>query len=180
MRIISGKYKGKKLNPPKNLPVRPTTDFAKEALFNLLRSRLDIEDSTILELCAGTGNITFDFASRGAEKITAIDHHSACVNYIKQQAADLDFTAIRAIKADLFNFLKTVSGKYDLIFADPPYALEGVEQLPSMILQKNILLDDGLLIIEHDKSIDFEEEEGYMFSRKYGNVNFTFFEAIKQ
>ena len=178
MRIIGGKHKGKKLHPPKSLPVRPTTDFAKEGLFNVLRNRINIEGLAILDLCAGTGNMTFEFASRGAQSILAVDLSFACVKYIKQQAAELGYENIRSVKSDIFGFVKKVNGQYDLIFADPPYALEGVKQLPDLLLEKSILNKDGFLILEHGKQHKFEEHQQFLFSKTYGNVNFTFFEPI--
>lgn len=179
MRIISGKHKGKKLYPPKSLPVRPTTDFAKEGLFNVLRNRIDIEDLSILELCAGTGNMTFEFASRGASTILAVDLNFGCVKYIKEQAKELGYEdVIRAVKAELFQFVKKLSSSYDLIFADPPYALEGVERLPDLLLEKNLLSENGLLILEHGKQHNFEEHPQFLLCKTYGNVNFTFFEPV--
>ena len=178
MRIIGGKHKGKKLYPPKSLPVRPTTDFAKEGLFNVLRNRINIDGLTILDLCAGTGNMTFEFASRGAESILAVDLSFSCVKYIKQLATELGYENIRSVKSDVFGFAKKLTGQYDLIFADPPYALEGVEKLPDLLLEKSILTNDGFLILEHGKQHKFEEHPQFLFSKTYGNVNFTFFEPI--
>ena len=178
MRIINGKHKGKRLYPPKNLPVRPTTDFAKEGLFNVLRNRIDIEALSILDLCAGTGSMTFEFASRGASSILSVDLNFGCVKYIKEQAKELGYYGIRCVKSDLFQFVKKVGGSYDLIFADPPYALEGVENLPDLLLAKNILNEDGLLILEHGKQHHFEEHPQFLLSKTYGNVNFTFFEPV--
>ena len=176
MRIISGTHKGRRFFPPKNLPVRPTTDFAKEGLFNVLRNRKEIEESTILDLCCGTGNMTFEFASRGAKSIISVDQHYGCIKYVKQLSMELQFKSISAFKADLFKFIERLEGSFDIIFADPPYALEGVDKLPEMILQKKVLKENGLLIVEHGKQLSFEEVEGFLFSKKYGNVNFTFFE----
>ncbi len=178
MRIISGKHKGKKLYPPRGLPVRPTSDFAKEGLFNVLRNRIDIDDLSILDLCAGTGNMTFEFASRGAKSVLSMDLNFGCIKFIKQQSLELGYTNIRAVKSELFQFIKKVTGSYDLIFADPPYDLEGVDLLPSLILEKKILTEEGFLILEHSKQHSFEEHPQFLFSKIYGKVNFTFFDPI--
>ena len=179
MRIISGKLKGRRFNPPKNLPVRPTTDFAKEGLFNLLGNMIPIEGTNVLDLCSGTGNISFEFASRDAATIHCIDQSINCVQYIKKQTAAFQIDNISVARANLFQYIKNTrqTKLYDIIFVDPPYQLKGIESLPELILAKGILAEDGLLIIEHGREINFENEEGFQFSRTYGNVNFTFFKA---
>lgn len=176
MRIISGTHKGRRFSPPKNLPVRPTTDFAKEGLFNILRNQIEIEGISVLDLCSGTGNMTFEFASRGANSILAVDQHFGCVKYIKQLSTELDFKNIRAIKAELFRFVKKLNGTYDIIFADPPYGLDGVELLPDSIFKQEVLAQNGLLIVEHGRELSFEEHPNFSSTRKFGNVNFTFFQ----
>lgn len=176
MRIISGTHKGRKFSPPKNLPVRPTTDFAKEGLFNVLRNRKDIEGSSILDLCAGTGNMALEFASRGAASVLSVDAHFGCVKYINKIAAELQLDQIHAIKADLFGFVKKLHQQYDFVFADPPYQLDGVLNLPDLLFEKDCLKEDGLLILEHGRELSFDSHPRYSFSKKYGNVNFTFFE----
>ena len=176
MRIISGSHKGRRFFPPKNLPVRPTTDFAKEGLFNILRNLRDLENISVLDLCAGTGNMTFEFASRGAGSIIAVDQHPACVKYIRQLSEELSFKQIRAVKAELFKFLKNLQGSYDLIFTDPPYGLENIMELPDLILKTDSLAENGLLIVEHGKEVKFTEHPHFFSTRKFGNVNFTFFE----
>lgn len=177
MRIISGIHKGRRFFPPKNLPVRPTTDFAKEGLFNILRNQKDIEETSVLDLCAGTGNMTFEFASRGAKSVIAVDQHFGCVRYIKQLSAELQLKQIRAVKSELFKFIKAVTGSYDFIFADPPYGMENVTSLPDLILKKKILSVDGLLIVEHGKDVQFTDHPNFYSTRRFGNVNFTFFEV---
>lgn len=179
MRIISGILKGRKIVAPKNLPVRPTTDFAKEALFNLLQNQLTIEGAKVLDLCAGTGNISFEFASRGAASVTSVDAHAGCLKFIKQQATAFQIHSIHPYKADLFQYIKRVKQKFDIIFVDAPYEMERVEELPELILSKDLLEKDGLLIVEHSKKLKFEDQVGFLFSRKYGNVNFTFFEPLE-
>ncbi len=179
MRIISGILKGRKIVAPKSLPVRPTTDFAKEALFNLLNNQIKIEGAKVLDLCAGTGNISFEFTSRGAVSVISVDAHAGCLKFIKQQADAFQINTIHPYKADLFQYLKRVKKSFNIIFADPPYEMEGLEQLPELILSRKLLEKNGLLIVEHSKKIKFEEQAGFLFSRKYGNVNFTFFEEIE-
>jgi len=176
VRIISGSHKGRRFSPPKTLPVRPTTDFAKEGLFNVLRNRKDIEGTSILDLCAGTGNMALEFASRGATSVLSVDAHYGCVKYINKIAHELELRQIHALKADLFGFVKKLHQQYDLVFADPPYQLDGVPELPDLLFSKDCLKKDGIMILEHGKELNFEDHSRYSFSKKYGNVNFTFFE----
>lgn len=175
MRIISGIYKGKVLSPPKNLPTRPTTDFAKTGLFNMLNNRLDYESTSVLDLCAGTGNITLEFASRGAKYITSVDQHAACVKYISDTAKELKFSNIKTWKIDLFRFIDKTEEKFDLIFADPPYDATWIEQIHEKIIEKNLLNGGGLLIIEHGSKTDLSALKYFEETRNYGNVNFSIF-----
>lgn len=176
MRIISGTHKGKRLRAPKNLPVRPTTDFAKESLFNILGNRINIADTKVLDLFAGTGNISYEFASRGAENITAVDQHYGCCKYINATAKELDFN-IRAVKSDVFAFLAKHLESYDLIFADPPYDLgeEAFSNLVTKVLAGDLLAADGILIVEHPKHLDLSEVLGFFELRRYGGSCFSFF-----
>ncbi len=176
MRIISGKYKGKRILAPKNLPVRPTTDFAKEGLFNILGNRIDIEGASVMDLCAGTGNMSLEFASRGASSVIAMDDHPGCIKFINRMAREMDFDCIKTIRSELFKFIKKLHGNYDLIFADPPYGIHNTDKLPDLILEKNVLNEDGYFILEHSADYNFEKHPQFCFSRKYGNVNFTFFQ----
>lgn len=176
MRIVSGTHKGRRFSPPKGLPVRPTTDFAKEGLFNMLRSRIDIEDMQVLDLCAGTGAMTFEFASRGAASVLAVDQHMGCIKWIKKTAIDFDLKSITAVKTDIFKFINKLPKNFDIIFADPPYALEATKTLPQTIFEKGLLKKDGLLIVEHGRDTSFEEHQNFISTRAFGNVNFTFFE----
>jgi 16S rRNA (guanine(966)-N(2))-methyltransferase RsmD len=176
MRIISGTHKGRRLIAPRNLPVRPTTDFAKEGLFNILRNRYDLETLTVLDLFAGTGNISYEFASRGAPHITAVDAHYGCIQFMEKVSNDFNFP-ITAIKADVLRFLDTATTPFDLIFADPPYDFD-VQQLTeivSKIFQKELLTTDGILIIEHGKHTSLSELEHFQEFRKYGSSVFSFF-----
>lgn len=176
MRIISGTYKGKRLVAPKKLPVRPTTDMAKEGLFNILNNHYHFSQLKVLDLFAGTGNISYEFASRGAIEITSVDSHYACLGYIKSVAQELDFP-IDTIKSDVFNFLEKVSGKYDIIFADPPYNFEVAQfaQIAEQVFAKDLLDENGLLIIEHSKHTSLEEQPNFDNSRRYGGSVFSFF-----
>lgn len=175
MRIISGEYKGKRLSPPKNLPVRPTTDFAKEGLFNVLQNRLYFEDISVLDLFAGTGNISLEFASRGCKSVKSVDLNFKCVDFIKKTAKSLNFEQLLAYKSNVFKFLTSNKESFDLVFADPPYDLEEIESIPNFVFENNKLKEDGILIVEHSKSTDFSNHERFTETRKYGNVNFSFF-----
>jgi 16S rRNA (guanine(966)-N(2))-methyltransferase RsmD len=175
VRIISGKYKGKKLTAPKNLPVRPTTDFAKEALFNIVSNDYEIEQLSVLDLFSGTGNIAFEFASRGAQKIICIDGNYNCVNFIKRTANELDLKQLSAYKNDVFKYLKKYKDQFDIIFADPPYDLKKIGQISELVFQNNLLKKDGLLIIEHGRDWDFKDAANFVNHRKYSNVNFSLF-----
>ncbi|WP_299897629.1 RsmD family RNA methyltransferase [uncultured Aquimarina sp.] len=177
MRIISGKYKGKRLQAPKKLPVRPTTDMAKEGLFNILNHHYAFSEVTLLDLFAGTGNISYEFASRGTEHITAVDAHYGCVGYIKSIAKELDFS-IDTIKSDVYNYLEKVKRTSDIIFADPPYdfTVEEFAKIPALVFENELLNDDGVLIIEHSKHTSLEDLPNFRNSRKYGGSVFSFFE----
>ncbi|MCF6307794.1 MAG: RsmD family RNA methyltransferase [Flavobacteriaceae bacterium] len=177
MRIISGKYKGKRLMAPKKLPVRPTTDFAKEALFNILTHKIDFDEVSLLDLFSGTGNISFEFASRGTQEITAVDAHYGCVKYINQISDELDFS-IKTVKSDVFKYLKTTPFTFDIIFADPPYNLDksDFETIVSKTFERNLLNNEGFLIIEHSKHTDLSKVSHFVDARRYGGSVFSFFE----
>jgi 16S rRNA (guanine966-N2)-methyltransferase len=176
LRIIGGTQKGRRINPPLNLPVRPTTDLAKESLFNILNNIIDFEGLKVLDLFAGTGSITLEFASREAALVTAVDLNFKCVEFIKNTARQLDLKSVRALRSEVFRFLtKTPVEPYDLIFSDAPYEMEEVSKLPEMIFQKKWLNKDGLLIIEHPRGIDFTGHPQFSQIRNYGKVNFSFF-----
>jgi 16S rRNA (guanine(966)-N(2))-methyltransferase RsmD len=170
MRIISGKYKGRRIFPPKNLPVRPTTDMSKEALFNVLNNHFSFEGLKILDLFSGTGNISFEFASRGSSPITSVDGDFGCVKFIKQIAAEFDFN-IAATKSDVFAFLEKNKTTYDIIFADPPYAMPDIQGLHGLLYP--LLLPGGWLIIEHKPQLVFAEQE--FLKKEYGSTTMTIF-----
>lgn len=176
-RIISGKYKGRRIGAPKKLPVRPTTDMAKEALFNILRSRYHFRTLNVLDLFAGTGNISYEFASRGTENITAVDGHYGCVKFIEATAREFEFT-IHAIKSDTYKYLERASATFDIIFADPPYDfdLEAFEKIAQLVFKRELLDEEGVLIIEHSKHTKLDHLDHFQETRHYGGNAFSFFE----
>lgn len=155
MRIISGTNRGKRIIAPKKLPVRPTTDMAKEALFNIIGNQYYFNEISFVDLFAGTGNISYEFASRGTEQIVSVDADFGCVKFINQIAKELDFN-ISTIKSDVFSYLQKASFKSDIIFADPPYdmSLEDFSKIPELVFKNDLLLENGVLIIEHSKYTD--------------------------
>ena len=177
MRIIGGKYGRRNIHPPKNLPVRPTTDLAKESLFNILSNRIDFQDKLALDLFAGTGSISFEFASRYCQSVISVDKNFQCIQFIKTAAADFGMENLQAIRADVFRFIQTSSKKFDIIFTDPPYALENIETISRLIFENELLNPDGWLIVEHPREIDFSEQQHFVEHRKYGKVNFSFFQG---
>ena len=177
MRIISGIHKGKRIQAPKNLPVRPTTDMAKESLFNILNNLYYFQDLKVLDLFAGTGNISFEFASRGTQNITSVDAHYGCVKFINTTSKNLN-APINAVKSNVFKYLEKTAQKYDIIFADPPYdfAKEKFEEIIHLVFEKELLEPEGLLIVEHSKYTKLEEHEKLSYQKKYGGNMFSFFE----
>jgi 16S rRNA (guanine(966)-N(2))-methyltransferase RsmD len=180
MRIISGKYKGRRISPPKGLPVRPTTDMSKEALFNVLNNHFNFEGLKVLDLFSGTGNISYEFASRGSSPITSVDGDFGCVKFIKQVAAEYDFS-IAATKSDVFKFLERNNATFDIIFADPPYALDQAtfEKIVLLVFEKNALNEDGMMVIEHSKYTKLDHMIHFSFKKSYGGSIFSFFELAK-
>jgi 16S rRNA (guanine966-N2)-methyltransferase len=176
MRIVSGTHKGKKIIAPKKLPVRPTTDFAKEALFNILNNQYHFSTLKVIDLFSGTGNIAYEFASRGAVEIIAVDGHFECVKFINKISGELELP-IRTVKSDVFKYLKATGETANLIFADPPYdfEVESLQQIVDLVFSRELLLDGGSLIIEHSKRIDLSTLERFSEIRKYGNSVFSFF-----
>jgi 16S rRNA (guanine966-N2)-methyltransferase len=176
MRIISGKYKGRRIAPPKNLPVRPTTDMSKEALFNVLNNHFNFSELKVLELFAGTGSISYEFASRGCLPILCVDGDLGCVNFIKKTAKEFEFD-ITAIKSDVFKFLEKHSGNYDIIFADPPYGMsqKEFEKIIELIFEKELLDEEGMLVVEHSKYTKLDQMLNYSFQKNYGGSVFSFF-----
>ena len=175
MRIIGGRLKGIRLQAPKNLPVRPTTDMAKEALFNILQNLVEISDLQVLDLFSGTGNISLEFASRGAQKIQSVDRDFGCYNYLKNTAQQHQLTQIKASKADVFKFLKQETDQFDLIFADPPYDLNRIPDIAPLVFEQNLLKPNGILIIEHQSMQDLSNHPNFKEKRTYGYTAFSFF-----
>lgn len=176
MRIISGTYKGRKIVAPAKLPVRPTTDMAKEALFNILNNQYYFDDISVLDLFSGTGNISYEFASRGTEDITAVDDNYGCIKFINSTAENFEMP-IKTLKNDVFKFLENFAQQFNIIFADPPYDfdVEIFSKIPELVFKNNLLEEEGLLIIEHSKHTDLSHLEHYSHSKKYGGNMFSFF-----
>ena len=175
MRIISGKYKGRTIVPPRNLRARPTTDFAKENLFNVLGNLIDFEDCDVLDLFSGTGSISYEFASRGARSVTSVEINSVHHDFIRRTARDLGFEQFYAVKANVFRYVKSCSKQFDLIFSDAPYDLEGLEQVVDEVLRGDLLREDGIFVFEHSKKHDFSSRPEFWQLRSYGSVQFSFF-----
>ena len=165
---------GRNIEVPKGLPIRPTTSFAGEALFNILNNKIDFETVSLLDIFSGTGHISLEFASRGCKDITAVDHNFVCVNFLKQTANKFDLP-INTIKSDAFKFLKDNKRKYDVIFGDPPYDIPNIEEIHQLVYDHNLLNENGILIIEHGPRTKLEQLPHFSQHRKYGNVNFSFF-----
>ena len=176
MRIISGLYKSRKITAPKNLPVRPTTDMAKEALFNILNNRYYFDEIAVLDLFAGTGNISYEFASRGTKNITAVDTDYGCIKFINTTSEQFDMN-INTVKSDVYKYLERTRQKYDLIFADPPYDFkpDQFHLIPELVFINDLLEDNGQLIVEHSKHTNLSELDHFMESKNYGGSVFSFF-----
>jgi len=172
MRIIAGTHRSRRLMAPSSLPVRPTTDRAKEALFNIIENRYYFESKNVLDLFSGTGNIAYEFASRGCEEILAVDNNFQCIKYIEETTADLGFN-IATIKSDCLQYLKGCKQEFNFIFADPPYEYDGYQELKDLIFDNKLVKKDGILIIEHDKETEFEADN--LEVRKYGTIHFSIF-----
>jgi 16S rRNA (guanine(966)-N(2))-methyltransferase RsmD len=176
MRIISGQYKGRLLPAvPRMFKARPTTDFAKENLFNILENSVDIASIKVLDLFAGTGGISYEFASRGCKHIDTVEIEPLHYTYIKKTSEILGFNQIHVVRNDVFRFLKFCHESYDIIFADPPYSNNKIELIPKMVFDNDLLTKDGYLILEHSAANSFSETKGFEQRRSYGSVNFSFF-----
>jgi len=174
MRIISGSHKGRRILAPKKLPVRPTTDRSKEGLFNILQHRLNFKSLHVLDLFSGTGNISYEFASRGVVNIAAVDQNRNCVNFIKKTAIELGLI-IEISQCDSISFLEKKTSQYDLIFGDPPYEWDAEAYFVLILEAKKSLNESGLIILEHSTFIDLSTGQGFDFSRTYGGSVFSFF-----
>jgi len=149
--------------------------MARESLFNILNNYVDYEDCTVMDLFAGTGAVSFEFISRGVKEVTSVDINNQCIEFIKQSAQHMRVSNLHAVRSDVFDLLKRAYKKFDIIFADPPYALDTLPQLPDLVFGSNILTDDGIFILEHPREFQFEEHPHFWQHRNYGKVNFTFF-----
>ena len=179
MRIIGGAYKGKTIATGAKLAVRPTTDFAKEGLFNILSNRFDLFSFDALDLFAGSGNISYEFASRGCPTVHAVEIEQRHVAFIRDTAEKIGFRQIRVIRDDVFHFLTICKANYDLVFADPPYEMPHINEIPDLVLNCDILKPNGILILEHSKRNDFAGHQHLFDQRRYGNVHFSFFKREK-
>ncbi len=178
MRIIGGKFKGRKFYPPAdNWPTRPTTDFAKEGLFNILNNRIDFQQTVMLDLFGGTGSHSYEFISRGCEDVTYVDKFGACVLFVRKTAQILDIEPfIKIYKMDVFKFIQTNQRKYDYIFAGPPYPLPTLDTIPDEVFKYKLLNSDGLFVLEHNPNHDFSAHPCFSELRNYGKTLFSFFE----
>ncbi len=177
MRIIGGKFRGRRFNPPaKNWPTRPTTDFAKEGLFNILINNFDFAELKVLDLFGGTGNHSYEFISRGCEDVTYVDKFPGAVRFVKKTAEELDIQDhIRIVRGDVFRFMETAGQQYDYIFAGPPYALPTIDIIPDEIFRNKLLAPGGWFVMEHNPNHAYEKHPNYFQERHYGKTIFSFF-----
>ena len=178
MRIIGGTHRGRRINPPSNFKARPTTDFAREGLFNILNNRVDFESVDVLDLFAGTGSISYEFASRGVKSVHLVEKDIKHISGIKKILKDMDLQNVRPIHIDVKAYLKTCSIKYDIVFADPPYELSWLQELPDIVTQAGIIKEGGVFILEHPRDISFTNHKLFFEHRNYGGVNFSFFNPL--
>ncbi len=176
MRIISGKYKSRRFQLPVRFKARPTTDFARESLFNILNNRLDWETTSVLDLFSGSGSIALEFVSRGSPYVVSVESDSKNHAFIQKIKEQLDAKELLVVKADVFSFLKSNKQTFDVIFADPPYDMKELEKIVPKVLESNLLNKDGVFILEHSKKNTFKEHPLFKEERKYGHVHFSFFE----
>ena len=180
MRIIGGKYKGRRIDPPGNFKARPTTDFAREGLFNILNNRIDFESVSVLDLFSGTGSISYEFASRGAVLVHLVEKDSRHISGIKRIIKEFGFENIKPIHIDVKAYLKTCSIRYDIVFADPPYDLKWLKELPDLVIKATVINEDGFFILEHPKAINFKAHKLFFEHRNYGGVNFSIFKPQEE
>jgi 16S rRNA (guanine(966)-N(2))-methyltransferase RsmD len=175
VRIISGTHKGRHFSPPRGFRSRPTTDIAREGLFNILSNRYELDGLKIIDLFAGSGSLSYEFASRGAVEVVSVEKSFPVFKHIIKNVKEFGLTSIRVVKKDAFKWIANYEEQADIIFADPPFDNEQTVELPKLILENNKLLPGGCLIIEHGKDIQFDTTEECAFTRTYGSVNFSFF-----
>jgi 16S rRNA (guanine966-N2)-methyltransferase len=175
MRVISGIFRGRRIVPPKNFKARPTTDFAKENLFNILTHSYPLDGIEVLDLFAGTGSISYEFASRGAKAVVALEMAQPHFKFIQDTCKAMEMHQVTVIRGDAFKYLKNPYQSFDIIFADPPYDHPGIEEMPDLVMSSTILDTEGLFILEHPSQYSFTAHPHYSQQRKYGGVNFTLF-----
>lgn len=175
MRIITGEYKGRHFDIPHSFKARPTTDFAKENLFNVLNGYIDFDDTEALDLFAGTGSISLELISRGCRQVVSVEQDRDHANFIRQCMQKIGTNRNVLIRGDVFRFLRTCRQQFDLIFADPPYALKELPTLPTLVMEKGLLREGGVFVLEHGKDHDFTSAEHFVEQRHYGSVNFSIF-----
>lgn len=175
MRIVSGTHRGRVIHPPGNLRARPTTDFAKENLFNVLANLVDFEVLEVLDLFAGTGSIGYEFASRGARSVTAVEVNAVHARFIEQTAKALGFSQLRLVRANAFLYLQRCPQTFDLIFSDAPYDLQGADAVIELVFERKLLREEGMLIFEHGGKEDFSAHPHFRWTKHYGSVYFTAF-----
>lgn len=180
MRVVSGTLRGRRFDPPESFDARPTTDFAKENLFNVLCNIVDFEELTVLDLFGGSGSISYEFASRGCTDITCVEKSPLHQRFIAKTAEAFGISdKLKVIRGDALKYVSTASKKYDLIFADPPYSMPEVDTMPDLVMGRNLLNEDGFFILEHSGAGRFNSHPNFWQTRAYGKVNFTFFKAKK-
>lgn len=177
MRIIRGKFGRRRFDVPTNITARPTTDFARENLFNVLENLVDIEDANVLDLFGGTGAISFEFLSRDCKSVTTVEKAATQYNFIKKVAQQLNVNNMRLIKGDVVKFLSTCDTPFDIVFADPPYNLPDFGEIPGLILGSKAVAPGTLVVVEHSKAFDFSSLPGFVDHRVYGSVNFSIFQV---
>ncbi len=176
MRIVGGNFGGRRFSPPANIPARPTTEMAREGLFNILSNFIDFEELTTLELFGGTGSVTYELASRGARDLTLVERDPTSIDFIKKTAKMLGIDdRLNVVRGDAFKFMKQSTRQYDLIFADPPYALTNMDDLPLLVFEQEMLVPDGIFVLEHTTSKDYQQHPNFTRTKNYGTTIFTFF-----
>jgi 16S rRNA (guanine966-N2)-methyltransferase len=175
VRIISGIFRGKQIRPPRGFKARPTTDFAKEGLFNILMNHFQMEELEVLDLFSGTGSITYEFASRGARSVVAVESDPLHFRFIQSTCRTLELDRVTVLRGDVFIYLKNPVQSFDLIFADPPYDHPRLAELPEIVFTQDILSEGGIFILEHPSAFTFTAHPHFQQLRKYGSVNLTFF-----
>jgi len=175
MRVIGGKYRNRRIHPPTGIEARPTTDYAKEGLFNVLRNKVPLVGIRVLDLFAGTGSMSLEFLSQGADEVISVESDRRLHDFMGKLARELGEDHWHRVRADVFTYLRAARGPFDLIFADPPFAMEGIERVPTLVREMKLLEPEGLLILEHPETLDLSHLPGFKEQRGYGLVQFSFF-----